>query len=284
MHDLRTLKHFGCSLPVLFRAGAFGVLALAATSQAFAAVYSVQIPSNEYGNLDQHDMLVLPTMSCGPASTANALLYLQNAAPSIYGSKLTPSADYGGLISLADTLTGPGYMNTDSINGTWHDNLIMATKNYIESEVAGQTSYSAQDYWSWNHQRRPAWTQPVTPTWNFIYQALTISDAVDILLTYNSGGGHFVTVNGFSWNDSNGNNIIDSGENAQLDFMNPWTGAEAINHIWQTSLNGPIETDYSSSWISTAFAMAIPVPEPSAFALVLVGAVGFGVCAWRRRR
>ncbi|MGA2137744.1 MAG: PEP-CTERM sorting domain-containing protein [Verrucomicrobiia bacterium] len=282
MHDLRTLKHFGRSLPVLFRAGAFGVLALAVTSQAFATDYSVQIPSNEYGNLNQHNMLVFPTMSCGPASTANALLYLQNAAPSIYDSKLTPSAGYGGLISLADTLAGPGYMNTDSSNGTWHDNLIMATKNYIESEVPGQTSYSAQDYWSWSHQTRPAWAQSVTPTWQFIYQALTISDAVDILLTYNSGGGHYVTANGLSWDDSNGNNIIDDGENALLYFMNPWTGAEANTHIWQASLNGPVQTDYSSSWISTAF--AISVPEPSAFALLLVGTVGFGVCAWRRRR
>ncbi|HVM62109.1 MAG TPA: PEP-CTERM sorting domain-containing protein [Verrucomicrobiae bacterium] len=282
MHNLRTLKHFRCSLPALFLAGALGVLALAVTSQAFATGYSVQIPSNEYGNLNQHDMPVLPTMSCGPASVANALLYLQNAAPNTYDSKLVPSAGYGGLISLADTLAGPGYMNTDSVNGTWHDNLIMATKNYIESEVPGQTSYSAQDHWSWSHQTHPAWAQSVTPTWQFIYQALTLRDAVDILLTYNSGGGHFVTVNGFSWNDSNGNNIVDSGENAEIYFMNPWTGAEASNHIWQTSLNGAIETDYSSSWISSAF--TISVPEPSAFALLFVGAVGFSVCARGRRR
>jgi len=281
MHGLRSLKHLGCTLPVLFRAVAFGVLALAVTAQALATVYSVQIPSNGYGNLNQHDMTVLPTMACGPASTANALLYLQNAAPNVYDSKLTPSAGYGGLISLGDTLAGPGYMKTDSVNGTWHDNLIIGTKNYIESKVPGQTSYSAQDYWSWSHQTRPAWAQSVTPTWNFIYQALTISDAVDILLTYNSGGGHFVTVNGFSWNDSDGDNIIDSGENARLYFINPWTGAAENNHIWQTSLNGSIQTDYSSSWISSAF--AISVPEPSAFALLLVGAVGFGVCAWWRR-
>ena len=256
---------------------AFAALLLPALP-ARAANYYIMLQTNLYGNLDQHDMSIYPTMACGPASTANAFKYLQSFNPTAYSS-LVPGSGYSGLVSLGDTLAGATYMNTDGTDGTWHDNLIMGAVSYIETNAPSLTTYSAQDYWSWSHQDQPSWATTITPRWNFLYQGLVAQDAIEILLTYNAGGGHFVTPNGFSWNDVNDDGIIQSGENAQLYFMNPWTGSETNAHIWQTNLNTRLETDYSSSYISTIF--EVTVPEPSAAWLL---AASVPALLWFRRR
>ena len=40
-----------------------------------AATYNVMLQTNLFGNLDQHNLTPYPTMSCGPASAANAMAY-----------------------------------------------------------------------------------------------------------------------------------------------------------------------------------------------------------------
>lgn len=250
-----------------------------AASPGFAASYDVSLPAVLYGNLNQHDMTSYPSMACGPASVTNALDYTQNANPTVYGTSLIPTAGYNGLKSVANTLTGSSYMKTDNTNGTWHDNLIIATENYIESRVPGKTTYAAQDSWGWSHQTTvPSWVQITTPTFGFMYDALTAGDAIEILLTYNSGGGHFVTVRGLTWSDLDGDGMIESSENAKMHIVNPWTGLTQDLHIWQSSLGGSINTDYSSSWVSTAFAWT--VPEPATFTLLVIS----GLAMLRRRR
>jgi hypothetical protein len=239
--------------------------------------YDVQLSPALYGNLCQLDMSVYPSWACGPASTANELAYMQHANSVLYPG-LLPASDYAGLVSLGNTLAGPSYMATDNINGTWHDTLIAATVSYIESRSPGCTTYAAQDYWSWVHKSKPSWVQSGTPTWEFLLQDLQAHDAIDILLTYHAGGGHYVTVNGLTWNDADADDIIDSTENARLYFMNPWTGQEANAHLWQTSRNGTLETDYSSSWVSTIFAAT--VPEPATLLLLACG----GMALMRRKR
>jgi hypothetical protein len=256
------------------------------TASASAANYYAMLQTNLYGDLNQHDLTLYPTMSCGPASAANALAYMQAFNPAYY-SNLVPGGGYSGLLSLGNTLVGTNYMSTDNVNGTWHDNLIAGEVKYIEGLDPNVTVYSAQDYWSWSHQTRPSWVSYATPTWNFLYQDLLDNDAIEILLTYYGGGGHFVTVNGFAWNDINSDGIIDSSENARLYFMNPWTGSETNVHIWQSGAGAELETDYGSSWISTTFAASV-VPEPSAAELLLAGAgvvaIGRFCRFWRLRR
>ncbi len=245
-----------------------------------AAMLSVNLPASNYGNLNQHDMSVYPTMACGPASVVNTLYYLQTANSALYGNSLVPNSSYAGLKSLGNTLAGASYMQTDSTNGTWHDTLMWETADYIESVSAGHTLYAAQDYWSWIHRTRPAWMTYQSPTWNFIYQSLVAGSGLEILLTYHAGGGHFVSVNGFSWNDIDTDGLIDSSENAYLNFINPWTGSSESTHIWQTVANGVIETDYSNSWVSSAFSLTA-VPEPSA---VLLFGLGLVIILWRLQR
>lgn len=253
------------------------VMFLTGAMPASAANYYVMLQTNLYGNLDQHDMSIYPTMACGPASTANAFQYMQSFNPTLYPT-LVPSGGYSGLVSLGDTLAGSTYMNTTGANGTWHDSLIAGAVKYIESYSPNVSLYAAQDYWTWSHQTKPSWVTAATPTWGFLYQGLVAQGAVEILLT-RTGGGHFVSPNGFSWNDANDDSIIQSDENARLYFMDPWTGSETSTHIWQTDLNTRIETDYSSSYISTVF--AITVPEPSAVWLL---AGGGPALLWLRRR
>ena len=265
--------------PLRFAAGFIALVALLAGAMpARATNYYVMLQTNLFGNLDQHDLSIYPTMACGPASTANALNYMQAINPVLYPN-LVPSGGYSGLISLGDTLAGSTYMATDNVNGTWHDSLIAGAVKYIETYSPSVTTYAAQDYWTWSHQTEPSWVTDTLPTWNFLYQGLVAQDAVEILLTYHAGGGHFVTPNGLSWDDSNSDGIIQSSENARLFFMNPWTGSETSAHIWQTGLNTQLETDYSSSYITTAF--EVTVPEPSAVWLL---AAGVPALLWLRRR
>lgn len=255
------------------------LLVLGGISAGSSAVISVNIPGYEYGDLDQHDMTVYPTMACGPASVVNGLVYLQTSFPSVYGTRLVPNISYSGLESLGNKLAGPGYMNTDSTNGTWHDELMAGTVRYIQSVAPGSTLFAAQDYWSWTNESRPSWMTYKTPTWNFIYNALVANSDVELLFTYQSGGGHFVTARGLYWNDLNNDGIIQSSEGAQLYFINPWTGANDSTQIWQTS-SGAIDTAYSDSWISVAFSLT-EVPEPDIAALLLLG---MGVAVLIRRR
>ena len=265
--------------PLQLAAGFIAFVALlAGATPASATNYYVMLQTNLFGNLDQHDLSIYPTMACGPASTANALDYMEAINPILYPN-LIPSGGYSGLVSLGDTLAGSTYMNTDNVNGTWHDSLIAGAVKYIETNSPSVTTYAAQDYWTWSHQTKPSWVTYATPTWSFLYQGLAAQDAVEILLTYHSGGGHFVSPNGFSWNDVNSDSIIQSNENARLYFMNPWTGAETSAHIWQTGLNTQLETDYSSSYITTVF--EVTVPEPSAAWLL---AAGVPALLWLRRR
>lgn len=256
-----------------------------AAAPAPAATYNVMLQTNLFGNLDQHSLTPYPTMSCGPASAANAMAYMEAYNPTLYPN-LVPGGGYSGLISLGNTLAGTNYMDTTDSDGTWHDSLIAGDVKYIEGLYPNVTTYAAQDYWSWSHQTQPSWVTTGTPTWNFLYQDLVDRDAIEILLTYYGGGGHFVSVNGFSWNDVNDDGIIDSSENARLYFMNPWTGSETNVQIWQTGAGTQLKTDYSSSWISTAFEASV-VPEPSVVTLFLGGAGMMAVsrlCRFRRDR
>ena len=92
---------------------------------------------------------------------------------------------------------------------------------------------------------------------------------MQLLLTY-GGGGHVVTLDGFSWNDANGDGIIQSTENAQVSLIDPWTGLAAAAQV-KSMADGSLQVVYNGQGeISSAF--AISVPEPSSVGLLAMGA------------
>lgn len=268
-------------------AGVVWLLLLAWTSTLWAQAppsYHVQKEIQLYGNLKQGDIPVWGGVACGPTAAINSFVYLQNKYPSVYDSNLIGDADndgipntYQDLIAVANILGGAQYMNTIAMNTTWHDDFIWGKQAYIEAFCPNVTTYAAQDIWNWNNpaRPRPAWVQPVYPTWDFLYNELLKCQDVEILLTWGDNG-HYLTLTSFHWTDLDWDGVIDQNENASIDYIDPCTGAWGQTAIWHAAV-GPnlwkIETGYNSSYISMAVKES-PVPEPASLLVLCSGLAG----------
>jgi hypothetical protein len=249
-----------------------------------ATVYEYDIDKDPtgtlYGNLKQGDIPEWGNVACGPTAAVNSFVYLQNKYPGVYDTSLVPGGD---MVGVAQILGGAGYMNTIARGTTFHDDFIWGKMRYIEDQVAvaGRTVYQAQDQGIWNNPNRikPAWVQEgVLPQWQFLYNELVACEDVEILISW-SGGGHYVTLSSFHWNDLDDDLIIDNGENAWINFINPSTGLNGTANIWQDSLGGNIETSLvDGSWISVAVSES-PIPEPITMisAFLAIGTLGMYV-------
>ncbi|MHC4640490.1 MAG: PEP-CTERM sorting domain-containing protein [Planctomycetota bacterium] len=270
-------------------------------SDAPAALYDIVITAN-YGNLNQNHILNGGQYMCGPTAVVNSLAYLQNQYPGVYSSSsLIPSQTqdldgssivdfYDDMIAVAQTLAGPSYMNTKTnlsgggTKGTWADMLIYGKHLYIEQQASGQTVYAAQmsNIWALPGTRpfdeippisKPSWVQDNTdPTWNFLYNQLVSGEDIEILVDWEEGG-HYLTVNGFHWNDINGNQIIDQSEAAMFDYINPATGMSGVSSIWQMSAGGILKTNYALNSEITMAVTESPIPEPATFLLLGLGSI-----------
>jgi len=232
-------------------------------------------------NLSQNNIPGWGNVSCGPTAAVNSFVYLQNKYPGIYDQKLVPPGV--GMVGVAQTLGGAGYMNTIANQTTYHDDFIWGKMTYIEQKVPGVTVYEAQDQWNWTNPNRikPAWVQSVSPQWQFLYNELVACEDVEILISW-SGGGHYVTLSSFHWNDVDNDLAIDNGEEAWIDFIDPGTGAYGRANIWQSSLGGNIETSLvGGSWISVAVSES-PIPEP--LTLLAIGSALATLAGYIRRR
>ncbi len=255
---------------------------------ASADIWEIQKPIELYGTLSQNDPLLvdllgpdIASMACGPVAVTNSFVYLENAYPQIYNQSLT-NGDPAGTAALLAQMMG-----TDPVNGTWGDALIYWKMRYIDERLPGSTYYSAQTNWGWNVTDEfgqpvapPDWVEFTKPTWEWLYEELVACEDVEILLTYDSGGGHFVTLTSFHWDDVNNDGIIQMVEDAWIDFIDPMTGMVAYADIWDEG--GSIETTYGgSSWISMAVKES-PTPEPGT--MLLLGLGGGLTLVIRRRR
>ncbi len=278
---------------------------------ALAAEYNVQKPLNLYGNLNQNNILVPPGLgasACGPTAVTNSYVYLEQQYPATYGRSLVPDTIFNGLydnaelVAVATALAGPGYMNTQIVpanvnSGTFDDMLIYGKYQYIEDNAPGTTVYAAQMMSTWTTPALPAgrpltqippvpkpdWVQDgVIPQWQFLYDELVTCEDVEILIVDDSWG-HYLTLTSFSWLDANGDGIIQAGEGATIDYIDPATGAVVISPISQAGLGTVIFVNYPAV-TNAQLVMAVaesPVPEPGSWALLLLGCAGL---ARKRRR
>jgi hypothetical protein len=284
------------------------LLALAAYAGHAQTTYSATENLAWFGWLDQYSLDTpeydhVGPMACVPTSATNALTYLQNAAPSLFGTALT-GATYADWISTDATLISPAYMDTTPSGGTYFRTIPYALTTYFAADPARNASavqFSGMflpGYWTTQYPQ-PSYITSGVPTWSFLYSGLTAQSAVMLSVIYENGDGHELLLSGFQWLDTNGDGTIQFDENATLSFVDPldpsatYPGGDpgggakfTTGHVWfDPAISGlrltydqyqgglPYDSaDYQSYTLSIddAFTIAI-VPEPAPLALTALG-------------
>lgn len=280
--------------------------AAAALALAFAGVaragpvYSIQLPINMFGNLDQDDVPTCKdannvSYTCGPTAAVNSFVWLQNSHPEIYDNNLVPIQasdldgdndvdEYDHMIATAIELGDPEYMDcTVCQGGTTLGNFIDGKRSWIEEHAPGTTVFK----------------DVLNPNWDFLFNELSHGEDVELLLGFykedgadadnapDRDGGHYITLTSFHWADADMDGVIDEEEGAFIDFIDPATGMFGTADIFQASLNGIIGiSDYGvgGEIILTIIDAAISesfIPEPEALALFAGGVL---LLLRRRRR
>jgi hypothetical protein len=216
-----------------FLSGVLSLLLLATAARAQTNYTSI-LNVSSFGWLDQYSLNTLQynfvgAEACVPTSSVNTMTYLQNIAPSYFGTNLT-GLTYADWIDADTTLIAPGYMDTSPVTGTAYNHLHFGLNKYVvQNQGFTGVQFSGMIPSSvWNSpaspppEPRPATIADSLPTWNFLYDSLISGSGTVLGLTYtNLTNGHAVSLGGFDWTDSNGNGRIDFDENAQLYFVDP---------------------------------------------------------------
>jgi|GEM_PF-1054599 len=245
----------------------------------------------QFGNMIQFNVdNTWGRYGCGPTSTANTFLYLQNKYPSIFGTSLVPGDD---LLTTAQTLGSSTYMDTKdtaaTVHGTYIDYYVKGAHNYIEDRVPGETEYQVQV--SSGHFTVPADVQVdwSWPTLNFLYSALHEGAGVGILINWTTSDGeldsHYLTLTGLSFDNSSGTGT--------LYYVDPLSGDSHYGDMYLQSDQvwfhyGNHYVGSNEAFIRMAMSMdpvGAPVPEPTTMLLLgsgLIGLLGYGRKRFRK--
>jgi MYXO-CTERM domain-containing protein len=278
--------------------------------------------ASQYGYLCQYSLpdSELAAESCIPTSTTNAMAYLQNMHGSELGKTPLTGLDYNSWMTTASELRGPGYMNTNSNNGTNAIGQTRGLQTYLSDigaypgniRLEGTSTFSANKIEELYQDSLPSWMQTSQhPTMSIMHQWLSGGAGIVVDLLYNGGSletleGHAVTLVGLNWIDANNNGIVEQNEGATLSVIDPLNPTEGSNgpiaigppkiteiSIWDSSegmsfsylqYHGdsiPYDENFESASGSLSGAGAIfVIPTPGAAGLLIAGLLASG----RRRR
>ncbi|MFN7733327.1 MAG: hypothetical protein ACK5OB_15630 [Pirellula sp.] len=200
-----------------------------------AAVYNASLDISQFGYLSQGDIPGFGNVASAPVSATNMFVYLQNRNPLQYGNTLTGST-LSDWRSTATTLASDTYMDTIDNSGTFARDLIYGTTTYVDGfapaplPFAGQAVLESGQPWT-PARPQPSFVRTVYPTWQFIYDALAnqFPVLIDIFVPGTNNPGHTVVLTSFHWDDANNNRLIEIGEGAKWDFLDPLDPVNSTN-------------------------------------------------------
>jgi hypothetical protein len=286
--------------------------------QVRAAVYSAELDVNLFGYLNQNDIPIIGSFASAPAASVNAYVYLQNRYPGIYGTSLAGTT-MSQWIQTAERLAQAQYMATADNGTTFIRDQIYGNTTYLNDTVPDLNRFAGQavlsDGVDWTQARpQPPFIQRVFPTWQSLYFAILQQNAIviDLYFPGTIRPTHTVTGTSFHWNDIDGDGFIDLSENAEIDFIDPLDPAgppeppsnnrrpkRRFGRIYEEILGvgGPfgdrrLRFSYSDSgvflrsetdgFITSAFYVLEPVPEPSTMVVFAIGLVALRFRSFKR--
>lgn len=215
------------------------------------------IPVSYYGWLDQYsitDQGFVGKEACVPTSSTNALTFMQNINPSIFGTQLTGTTyeDWKktdkALISLMSTTVGSGTSDDQFVWGL--DMYVKLTHNFPQVQFSG---IFHDNVWAPDQgYPKPSFIQDGAPTVAFLANALGAGSAVLVGIEYNdgfTGGGHELLFNGLSWDPTTNTGIayfvdpLDPSQNYSPD--EPTGPVKQTTGILTVNPDGSLELQYN---------------------------------------
>jgi hypothetical protein len=185
----------------------------------------------------------------------------------------------GNPADVANLLADPLYMDTQcNVGGcgtSWYD-FVYGKQRYLDEKAAGRTTYSVETKFIWTGDNpKPPYVNslPNGPTVDFLAQSLASRDDVEIMLSLKGDGGHYVTLTGIDF----------IGGSGSISYIDPVDGLQHSAPISQSTA-GQLQGFYTSPvpnsaaiQFSLTFAESEGVPEPGAWAMMLIGFAGIAI-------
>ena len=256
-------------------------------------IYDVRLDDSLFGHLTQGLVPGCGAVACAPTATVNSFVFLQNKYPRIYDNKLIPDADRNGTFDQADMIAAASalteLMGCCLPGGTQIDKFLPGKMKYIEGDPKANPPLAGKAPGLTVYKSRS------DPNWPFLFRELKAMEDVELSIALFKAdgrriGGHAVTLTGFTWTDSNMNDVIDGREIAEIHFIDPTDGMNTSARIF--NVGDLLETDFLSGMqflgqdvthgrIELAVSES-PIPEPTTLLLLASGLAG--LAWWRRRR
>ncbi len=281
---------------------AFFLLSLSAKAQiSFSNSISL------YGWMDQYSMNTennfVGDEACVPTSSVNALVYLQNLNPALFGTTFTSGTNYSDWHALDNQLIG--LYGTTATNGTYYAQFVYALQTFVQQTHGfTQVSFASMfpsDNWYIPYSD-PSFNVNGHPTVDFLSSELSLQSALLISIEYGNGGGHELLANAITWDT-----VTSTGTLSFVDPLDPsisYSGTNVLGTALETTgtlsldSNGVIVMNYTqyegtltsntdsfssvSVKIYGALGLTI-VPEPTTVALLLLSGLAAVVMVRSRR-
>lgn len=203
------------------------------------AQYNQLIPVADYGWLDQYSMdsrhNFVGNEACVPTSSVNAMTYLQNSSPSIFGSTLSGSTypawedTDDAFISIMGTTAGNGTYYAQFV---WTLNMYVAlTKQFPQVQFSGMFPNSSTWEPSLGYPE-PSYVQDGFPTVQFLTNVIGSGAAALVSIEYIGGGGHELLINGISWDPTTNTGTLYFVD--PLDPSQNYSGKDPLGPVKQT--------------------------------------------------